>query len=132
MTISLKVPVAYSSDIEGEIQVFDFDRDQGFESQKPDDVIFGLSFDVGPASAKGADMFQVVVLTPNNRARVRPGEKMIMLDLYSFAALKSCLLAVVKSCERETWYDCLKSLRDHFRWEYEGMYSEDDLKRVNS
>lgn len=75
--ISLKIPVAYSSGIEGEIHDFDFDGEQGYESSTPDDVIFGLSFDVGPANAQGADTFQVVVLTPNNRARVGLGEKMI-------------------------------------------------------
>lgn len=38
---------------------------------------------------------------------------------------------IFANCDADTWYGCKINLRRYFSWEYEGMYSEAEIRRLN-
>ncbi|WP_162145583.1 Imm8 family immunity protein [Sinorhizobium meliloti] len=128
--LNLVVGTGTSADIQGPNWIFDFSKETGFEASNPFDVSFELSVEIGVEGSGEFDWFSCIVST--NRAAVAKEGKVIFLECYTFLNLKKEILRIVEKCEAENWYYCLVGLRKHFKWEYDGMYSEDELRRLNS
>ncbi|QWW69907.1 Imm8 family immunity protein [Rhizobium sp. WYJ-E13] len=132
-SLQLAISGVTSADLPDDYWVIDLDSPDGYEAQNRHDVIFQVSFDVGPVSSLGRDLFECVVLTPNHLHRfAHPRHGLIVLEEYTYGAFRDRLKGVIRACEAPSWYECLKNLRRHFRWEYEGMYSEAELEALNS
>lgn len=98
---------------------FDFDLDYGYEAAEPDDVDFFLTIGIGAAGHDWDEVFTVGVVTTNNRLRNNPNDRFILLPVYSFLGLKHELHKVLRTCERNSFEECLDELRRRFRWEYD-------------
>ena len=120
-----------SADLPDPFGDIDLQSEEGYEAPDPTMVKFQLSLDIGPAGSVEADLFECIVVTKKIESKVQGNIKKIVLNTYTHHNLKRRLLAVIAECEAETWYSCLKNLRRCFSWEYEGMYTEDDIRRLN-
>ncbi|WP_352999192.1 Imm8 family immunity protein [Mesorhizobium sp. M0808] len=129
--IRLRVAFGTSVDLPSNYQVIDLEEEEGYEAPDPSDVVFQLSLDIGIEGSNKTDIFQCVIATERNRRLVEKEPYVIVLKEYRYDAFRKAILNIIKSCEAETWYDCLSCLRRHFLWEYEGMYREEDLKKMN-
>ena len=98
-----------------------------WEPEDPSDIAEELILDIGQKGKKGADMFTLRIATPAGLSKlsakdgivaVRP---LLVIDRFDWHSLWAWLEKTVKSCEGETWPDCVHELRVHFLWEYEGM-----------
>lgn len=130
---NLKLCIAFGTswDLPDEYQVIDFRQEEGYEAPDPSDVTFQLSLDIGIDGTSKTDIFQCLITTDRNRETIPKKAKSIIFKEYSYRGLREKILGIVESCEAETWYDCLYCLRRHFLWEYEGMYKEEDLRKMN-
>jgi hypothetical protein len=130
--IKLKASDLTSSTLPEAFRTIDLDAPKGYEAGDPENVIFDLSFAVGPASSIGGDFFQCVVCTPISHREHSFSSKPLLLARYSFEHFRATFLDVLARCEKDNWYDCLVELRKHFSWEYEGMYDEEDIRHLNA
>ncbi|THK34519.1 hypothetical protein EHS39_30060 [Ensifer sp. MPMI2T] len=119
-----------SADIHGPDWLFDFDKEVGFEATDPFNVTFQFSVEIGVAGRGSFDWFSCVVST--NKGVFVTETNVLFFHKYSFLALKHELNRILQSCEAGTWYDCTVNLRRHFRWEFDGMYDEETLRKLNS
>ncbi|MBV9123127.1 MAG: hypothetical protein JO112_07210 [Planctomycetes bacterium] len=97
-----------------------------FKAWQPDrseDVYLGLELSVGLAGGEGADLFQLVVATPQ-AIQGRPERrrcKLLVIEAYSWQKVETTLRQWVGECERATWMEIVDCLQHRFDWEYEGM-----------
>ncbi|MCA1439563.1 hypothetical protein I6F07_04870 [Ensifer sp. IC4062] len=84
----------------------------------------------GVAGRGSFDWFSCVVST--NKSVFVTEAKVLFFHRYSFLTLKHELNRILQSCGASTWYDCTVNLRRHFRWEFDGMYDEETLRKLNS
>ena len=102
-----------------------FDRPD-FETWQPDhceEVYLGLELSIGLIEREGADLFQLVVATPQaiqGRAERRRC-KLLVVEQYNWQQIKAILEQWVGECDRLTWEEIAGCLRQRFDWEYEGM-----------
>ncbi|PYE30084.1 MAG: hypothetical protein EOP06_25250 [Proteobacteria bacterium] len=80
---------------------------------------FRLLLDIGQTDEDWTEHFSVVVCTPDNRPRNNPKGRFLLVRNYHNSTVTSGLMQTVKSCERDTWENCLSALRKRFRWEYD-------------
>ncbi|MFD2056838.1 Imm8 family immunity protein [Mesorhizobium calcicola] len=129
--IKLAVAFGTSGDLPEQYQVIDFNQESGYEAPDPDNVAFQLSLDIGIEGTGKTDVFQCIVVTRNNIGKIHKKEKLIVLNEYTFKKFREAILNTVRSCEGVNWYDSLSKLIRKFIWEYEGMYDEDEIKKLN-
>ena len=86
-----------------------------------------VSVDVGTGSSKkGWVTFTFRMATPKALAQQDPERvfyagPILLVDEFSYEQVWDWLETTVKSCEAESWHDCIENLRRHFRSEYEGI-----------
>ena len=119
---------ATSADIKGPDWVFDFDKDHGYEATDPYNVTFQLSLEIGIVSTRKFDSFSCIVSTNHF---MDDTFKIIKLEYYTFLILKESILNILSECEGESWHECLVKLRGKFNWEYDGMFTEDEIRDLN-
>lgn len=90
------------------------------------EIYFVLEMEIGYKSKDSADVFQVIVATPEAiRSREKhlpnyiPGRKYFIVLSYSWADLEKELTKIVEGCSAETWEESVKKLSRYFLWEYE-------------
>jgi hypothetical protein len=112
------------------------------------DIYFGLELSIGIAREEGADLFQVLVATPEalrkyssytphmlgrpceatrdfERAnphllgRYFPARNMLVVMDYSWPDIRSVLEGIVDSCAGDSWDEIASKLSRYFHWEYE-------------
>ena len=120
-----------SADLPGPFWEIDLLKEQGYEAPDPARVKFQLSLEIGPAGSAAADAFECIVITEELRNTLRGNTKTILIDTYSYGKFKENILSIIANCEADTWYGCIINLRRYFSWEYEGMYSEAEIRRLN-
>ena len=128
----MKLHIAFgtSSDLPEEYQVIDFSKDTGYEAPYPDDVLFQLSLDIGVEGSGRTDIFQCVIATEKNRYLIKDHRHTIFFYEYRYDSFRRKIRDMVASCEKDTWNECVVCLRKHFFWEYEGIYKEEDLRKL--
>ena len=100
---------------------------------KPDDeneVFFHLEFEIAELGKKGANVFQVVVATPQGLSWFAqtfdaelPERAVLLLEQYSWDLLLDKLSSIVQTCTKDSWQDSIDQLRLYFMWEYEDLRS---------
>ena len=94
------------------------------------DVRFWVSMEIGMVGNGGADIFQVMVATPDGLKRGSEHEEVIVdrgviiLHRFSWPILRRALDAVVKKCECNDWIEASTRLQRFFFWEYEDYVME--------
>lgn len=90
------------------------------------DVYVHVELEIGNRGREGADLFQVVVATPEGlRARAAGQEgviedrAIIVVSDFSWPDLERRLTQIVASCNGFSWSDAVQKLQRYFRWEYE-------------
>lgn len=109
--------------------------DVEFDSWKPstnEEIFFLIEIEIGETGVEGADLFQVVVATPEAlRARSITGKytirdrSTIVVSNYDWKKIKNALEAIIRSCESESWETSTLNLQRYFVWEYETYKIED-------
>ncbi|RVU05267.1 hypothetical protein EOS93_31070 [Rhizobium sp. RMa-01] len=120
-----------SADLPDPFWEIDLLKEQGYEAPDPARVKFQLSLDIGPVGSAAADTFQCIVVTEELKNTLRGNANIILMDTYSYGKFKENILSIIANCEADTWYGCIVNLRRYFSWEYEGMYSEAEIRRLN-
>lgn len=117
-----------SADLPGPFWEIDLLEEQGYEAPDPARVKFQLSLEIGPAGSGAADAFECIVITEGLKNALKENTKMILMDTYSYSKFREKILSIIAA---DTWYGCILNLRRYFSWEYEGMYSEAEIRRLN-
>jgi hypothetical protein len=102
---------------------------------RPDDekgVCFPLELEVGERGVDGADLFQVIVATPEGLRRLPASSNgvladrgLIVLDRFDWQLLRKVLNDILVACAAETWNESVLRLQRYFFWEYED-YRDDE------
>ena len=105
---------------------------QTWEPEELDAVQFLLELEIGAAASPGADVFSVLVATPEAlRAHAPPGalvlrqRSTLVLGRYDWPELRAAVTQIVASCAGRDWQESVLRLQRHFRWEYEDYRMED-------
>ncbi len=99
------------------------------------EVYILVEMSIQERGAKGADLFQVMVATPEAlRRRSRRGSPIlvdraiIIVSEFSWTEIRKHIDLIVKGCEGDTWNEAVLRLQRYFRWEYEDMVQvQDDM-----
>ncbi len=90
-----------------------------------EDIYVGLQLMIGPAGEPGADMFQLLVATPQAlRAHRLPGSRpsyqyCLVVHDYDWPEIRSKIEQIVAGCEGNDWLAIAEKLARHFRWEFQ-------------
>lgn len=97
------------------------------------DVFFLVEMEIGEVGVSGADLFQVVVTTPEAlRARSKIETNTIrerctlIVSSYDWQDTQESLESIVRKCEAENWINSTLNLQRYFKWEYEDYQMEGD------
>jgi len=95
------------------------------------DIYFLVEMEIGEAGVEGADLFQVIVATPEAlRAKSKVGTNVIrerstlIVSNYDWLEISKSLENIVRKCESETWAISTFNLQRYFKWEYEDYNME--------
>jgi hypothetical protein len=95
------------------------------------DVIFLVEMEIGEAGVVGADLFQVVVATPEAlRANSKTTTNIIrerstlVVSNYDWQETQKTIESIVRKCEAENWIISTLNLQRYFKWEYEDYQTE--------
>lgn len=88
----------------------------------PADVFLPIELSIGPAGSAAADLFAIIVATPQaiHGRPERPKPKLLVIQRYDWQEVWATLERWVSECERPTWDRVLDCLRSRFNWEFEG------------
>ena len=85
----------------------------------PFDVDFWMNFSIGVEESKGADNFQVHVVTHETIKNTKDKKYMIVLDSYSWPKLLKQVEDILMKCEGYDWSDISEKLSKYFYWEFD-------------
>lgn len=95
------------------------------------DVFFLVEMEIGEAGVDGADLFQVVIATPEAlRANSQPDTNTIrdrstlVVSNYDWQETQKTIESIVRKCEAENWVKSTLNLQRYFKWEYEDFQAE--------
>lgn len=88
------------------------------------EIFFLVELEIGENGVGGADLFQVVVATPEalrERAKsfVLAERTTLIVAHYHWPSIENALRSIVKKCEAESWVASTFNLQRFFHWEYE-------------
>jgi|LakMenE01Jun11ns_1017448.scaffolds.fasta_scaffold9907367_2 hypothetical protein len=91
-----------------------------------EEVFFLVEMEIGEKGVAGADLFQVVISTPEGlRAKAGSGKTIlrvrstIVVSNYDWNCIRETLELIVRDCEAESWVHTTLRLQRYFKWEYE-------------
>jgi len=95
------------------------------------EVLFLVEMEIGEVGIDGADLFQVVIATPEAlRKRAGSGRLVIsdrstiVISNFDWNHIRGALEALVHNCESESWVTSTLRLQRYFEWEYEDYQME--------
>lgn len=95
------------------------------------EVYFLVEMEIGQVEIDGADLFQVILATPEAlRAKASTTNTMIterstiVISNYDWNDIRCVLETIVRKCESETWVASTLKLQRYFKWEYEDYQME--------
>jgi Immunity protein 8 len=101
-------------------------RPYAWSPEARNDVYFVIELEIGRRGDPRADLFQVLVATPEGlRARgtgddvIVDRNALVLSEFVSWPRLRDCLQRIVDSCAREEWRESVARLQRYFQWEYE-------------
>ena len=103
-----------------------------------EDVYLLLQLEIGPADAEGADLYQVIVATPEGlrafakRLRTRDEKPSIIIEdrativvtEYSWPDLQQHIYAILENCSAASDVEAMRNLERYFQGEYENYFME--------
>lgn len=84
-----------------------------------------VQIDIGPKASKGSDTFSIRVATPKallsmeDNKGVIAQRPLLVVKRFEFSVIREWLEETVRSCEANTWVECIENLKRYFDWEYE-------------
>ncbi len=110
------------------------DRDEiwKWNPQTNADIKVDLSLDIGSIGEKGADLFQVVIISPEamtlrwENDQCYWGRHYIIVKEWNWNRIYKFINDKVVSCSAPTWEEVAGKLSRHFAWEYEDCIMLDD------
>jgi hypothetical protein len=95
-----------------------------WEPESRDDVYVLLEVEIGVAGEDGADIFQLMIATPEGLRRHAGGEviaerALVVVSDFSWAQVRKTLGAIVDRCAANDWSESVLRLQRYFSWEYE-------------
>ena len=96
---------------------------EGWRPASLEDLYLGLTLSIGPVDQEAADLFQIVIASPQAIAG-RPDRrraKLLVVQEYDWPAIRRTLEAWVAECNADSLGRVIDRLRQKFHWEYEGM-----------
>ncbi|MFP5077284.1 Imm8 family immunity protein [Rhizobium sp. YIM 134829] len=115
----LAVKAAYDADFLMDLEDSNSPHDVVITAGVQPDRKFWLLLDIGEVDRDWTEHFSVLVCTPADRPRNDPSARFLLVQEYDAPAVRAALVRTVKSCERDTWEECLSALRKRFKWEYD-------------
>jgi Immunity protein 8 len=96
-----------------------------WRSLTPEDELQWFTVSVGPTGRPSADLFQVVVATPQgNKGRRDRGPFVgLVIETFETSAVEQVIRDYVANAEGLTWEAIVESLQEIMRWEYRGLHS---------
>jgi hypothetical protein len=95
-----------------------------WEPKAKDDVYFVLELEIGIVGDRRADLFHVIVATPEGLRRFATTEVIserstLVLADFSWPLTHKTIKNIVQRCESPGWAESLVKLQRYFHWEYE-------------
>jgi hypothetical protein len=95
-----------------------------WEAESPRDVYFLLELEIGETHRDAADLFQVMVATPEGlrehaRGNIISERATLVLSEFSWPSLHRALQDILRKCQTTDWPQSCLRLQRYFRWEYE-------------
>jgi hypothetical protein len=95
-----------------------------------------LEVEIGEQGDDRADLFQVVVGTPEGLRNLQPSSCKVLTDRatlilseFTWPDLHKALREIVIRCTSNNWNESVLRLQRYFRWEYEDYARDGDLSR---
>lgn len=117
---ALRIKSTHSPDVDIDI----------WEPADGDIVHFLLQVEIGQTTDDRADVFQVVIATPEGLRAASPGGEVlsdratIVLSEFSWEAVWRRIKEILSECEGQTWNESVLKLQRYLRWEYEDLVQE--------
>lgn len=88
------------------------------------DVLFLLEMEIGDKAADGADLFYVVIATPEGLRSDSPRSVLVeratlVFSEFSWDIVKTTLQNILTRCSGDSWNAAVVRLQRYFQWEYE-------------
>ena len=96
-----------------------------WEPDNADDFAITLTVNIGPKGQKGGDDFYIKYATPiglnhlENPSNILSDRSLIVTKKFDYQELWKWLSETIKSCEKQTWAECVEKLLRYFDWEFE-------------
>lgn len=93
---------------------------------------FGLELSIGSPGGDAADLFQIVIASPEalrrqlGTIRIVSGRHHLIVSSYDWPEIQRYLEELVSKCAAPTWPEAAAKLSRHFDWEYEDYVVHDD------
>ena len=105
----------------------DVDNLETWKPKNLRDVYLGLEIEIGTKDSGAADIFQVVIATPEGLRRILDtyrdfhefGRFRIIVKQYNWQKTEEIIRERVASSQRESWEESVALLCRYFGWEYE-------------
>ena len=107
---------------------------RNWHPEDPKKISTYVMVDIGVKSRKGSDSFIIRLATPDGLKEenavdgVIANRPLIIMNEYSFDDFWRWLERTVKSCEADTWLECIAKLEKYFDWEFDYIEDSDGLK----
>jgi hypothetical protein len=89
-----------------------------------EDVHFPVEMEIGETGVEGADLFGVMVATPEGLRRYAKNDVisergLLVLSEFSWEIVRKSLDRILEECADESWNESVLRLQRYFHWEYE-------------
>jgi hypothetical protein len=89
-----------------------------------EDAYFPVEVEIGEVGVEGADLFGLMVATPEGLRRYAKKEVisergLLVLSEFSWEIVHKALDRILRECAGDTWNESVLRLQRYFRWEYE-------------
>lgn len=116
----LELKNVHSPDVPGPIEAA--------RPDSPKDVNYYVELTIGYMGDPSADIFSVMITTPEALAARAPDKAAVLCDRstivvseFDARVLRNHFLQILKECEAPTWPEATERLQRYFAWEYERM-----------
>ena len=106
----------------------DVDDWENWNPKKIDDIYFPLDVYIGEKGSKGADIFSILVATPESLRKydieIHGNDIVFMrhyllISKYNWKEIEGSIEKLIQDCQRDTWDESVEKLCRYFHWEYE-------------
>jgi Immunity protein 8 len=103
-----------------------------WEAGDPSDVAILVEVEIGEDGQPGADVFQIMLVTPKGLERMAANKRepvildrgLVVMREATAAGFEAWLSTTVEACAADTWVATVFNLQRYFRWEYENYKME--------